>query len=130
MLNITRQNNFFFAWIDWSRAFNFRICFRKTLIPFHFEKTHTLSVAQMTVISRVKRLSSVVLCDWSSVFNFRIWLGKRKNVVKAEISNQKYVVKNSEPRLPFIENWEKSPDFGEKKTLIVSIFRLDLPFKI
>ena len=46
---ITRQNNFFFAWIDWSRAFNFRICFGKTLIAFDFDENFTQCVAQVTI---------------------------------------------------------------------------------
>ena len=73
------QKIFFLAWIDWSCAFNFRICFGKTLVAFDFdEKTHTKSVAQNYVISRVKRLSSLAFCGWSSTFNFRIWFGKWK----------------------------------------------------
>ena len=30
--------NFFLAWIDWPRAFDFKICFGKTLIAFNFDK--------------------------------------------------------------------------------------------
>ena len=44
---ITRQNNFFFALTDWSRAFNFKICFRKTSFAFHFDEKLTQSVAQV-----------------------------------------------------------------------------------
>ena len=32
------QNNFFLAWVDWSRALDFRICFGKTFIGFHFDE--------------------------------------------------------------------------------------------
>ena len=38
---------FLFAWIDWSRAFDFRICFGKTLIAFNFDEKLTQSVAQV-----------------------------------------------------------------------------------
>ena len=37
ILTITWQNNFFLAWIDWSRAFDFRICFGKTLVAFDYD---------------------------------------------------------------------------------------------
>ena len=77
----------------------------------------------------VKRLSSLALCGWSSAFNFRYDLENGRMLWKPKVLNQKYVVQNTEPPLPFFENREKKPDSG-KKTLIVSIFRLNLPFKI
>ena len=80
---ITWQNSFFFAWIDWSHAFNFRICFGKTLIASDFDKkTYTKRCTSNYVISRVKRLSSPALCGWSGAFNFRVWFGKRNVAVK------------------------------------------------
>ena len=53
----------------------------KTLIAFDFDEILTQSVVQVTVLSRVKKLSSLALCGWSGVFNFRIWFWKWKNVV-------------------------------------------------
>ena len=35
------QNNFFLAWIDWSCAFGFRVCFGKILVAFDFEEKLT-----------------------------------------------------------------------------------------
>ena len=53
--------NFLLASIDWARAFDFRIC-----------------VAQLTVISCIKILSSLTLCGWSGAFNFMVWFWWRK----------------------------------------------------
>ena len=92
-------------------------------------KTYTKRCRNNYAISRAKILSPVAHCVWSSVFNFRIWFGKRKKVMKVNILNQKYV-KNSEPPLPFFENWEKKTLILGKTTLIVSIFRLNLPFRM
>ena len=44
-------------------------------------KTYTKRCTKNYVISRVKRLSSPALCGWWEVFNFRVWLRKRKNAV-------------------------------------------------
>ena len=44
-----RQKNFSLAWIDWSRIFEIRICFEKTLIAFYFDKKLTPSVAEVTM---------------------------------------------------------------------------------
>ena len=74
---IVWPNNFFLAWIYWSRAFDFRIWFGKT---FWWE-TYTKRCANNYVTSLVKRLSSPALCGWSSAFSFKIWFGKRKNAV-------------------------------------------------
>ena len=52
---------FLLAWIDWARAFDFRIC-----------------VAQLTVISCIKILSSPTLCGWSGAFSFMVWFWWRK----------------------------------------------------
>ena len=43
------QNNFFVAWIDWSHAFDFRMCFRKTLVAFDFDEKLTQIIAQITM---------------------------------------------------------------------------------
>ena len=75
---ITWQNNFFLALIDWSRAFDFRICFGKTLIASNFDKKLTQSVAHNYVISRVKILSFPALSD---ALNFKLWFRKRENAV-------------------------------------------------
>ena len=44
----TWQNNFLLAWTDPSCAFDFRICFGKTLIAFDFDEKLTQCVAQLT----------------------------------------------------------------------------------
>ena len=59
---ITWWNNFLLAWIDWSSAFDFRICFGKTLIASDFDEKLTKRCRSNYVISRVKSLSSPVLC--------------------------------------------------------------------
>ena len=43
------QNNFFFAWIDLSCTFDFRICFGKTFVSFDFDEQLTQSIAQITM---------------------------------------------------------------------------------
>ena len=47
------QNNLFLAWINLSRAFDFRICFGKTLVAFDFDEKFTQSVAQITMLYHV-----------------------------------------------------------------------------
>ena len=49
------QNNFLLAWIDWSCAFDFRICFGKTLTASNFDKKLTQSVAQVTIQYHVSK---------------------------------------------------------------------------
>ena len=78
---ITWQNNFFVAWIDWSRTFDLRIYFWKTLIASDFDKKFTQSEAHNYVISRVKILSSPAFCGWSDAVSFTLWFGKRKNAM-------------------------------------------------
>ena len=76
---VTKQ---FVACINWLvTCIWFQTMFWKTLIAFDFDEILTQSVAQVTVISRVKILSSLALCGWSGAFNFRVWFGKRKNAV-------------------------------------------------
>ena len=77
---LSRDKSFLLSWIDWSRAFDFRICFGKTLNAFDFDE-NTKRCTSSYVISRVKRLSSPALCGCSGVFNFRVWFGKWKNDV-------------------------------------------------
>ena len=85
LFTIVWQNNFFLVWIHWSSAFNFRM-FGKNISCFRFWwKSYTKCCTCNYVISCVKRLSSPALCVWSGVFNFREWLGKRKNVVQEKI---------------------------------------------
>ena len=48
-LTVTWQYGSFFAWIDLSRASDFRIHFWKTLVPFDFTEKLTQSVAQSTI---------------------------------------------------------------------------------
>ena len=98
-------------------CFRFQNMFWKNNNSFLFWwKTYTKRCTNNYAISRAKRLSPVAHCVWSSVFNFRIWFGKRKKVVKVNILNKKYVVKNSEPPLTFFWKLRKKPWFlGKKK---------------
>ena len=109
-----------FAWIDWSRAFYFRICFGITLVFRFWWKAYTKRCTNSYLISRVKRLSSVALYGWSSAFKFRIRFKKRKSAVKTNILNQKYLVKNSEPPLPFFENRQQKPWFCQIRPWLCS----------
>ena len=59
---LSRDKSFLLSWIDWSRAFDFRICFGKTLIASDFDEKLTKRCRSNYVISRVKSLSSPVLC--------------------------------------------------------------------
>ena len=47
------QNKFFLAWIDLSRAFDFRICFGKTVVAFDIDEKLTQSVSQVTIYYHV-----------------------------------------------------------------------------
>ena len=47
--------------MNWSCAFDFRICFGKTLIAFNFDENLKPCTSNY-VVSRVKRLSSAALC--------------------------------------------------------------------
>ena len=77
--HVTKQ---FLACLNWLLTFIwFQNMFWKTLIAFDFDEILTQSVAQVTVISCVKILSSLALCGWSRSFNFRLWFWKRKNAV-------------------------------------------------
>ena len=65
--------------VTWFRLQNM---FWKRINCFRFWwKTYTKHYTSNYVISRVKILSFPALCGWSGAFNFRIWFGKRKNVV-------------------------------------------------
>ena len=109
-------------------CFRFQNMFWENICSFWFWwKAKTKRCINNYVITCVKRLSSFAC--WSSAFNFRYDLENGRMPWKPKILNQKYVVQNSDPRLPFFENREKKLDSG-KKTLIVSIFRLNLPFKM
>ena len=55
IFTITWQNYFFLALIDWSRAFDFRISFGKTLIGFDFDEKLTQSIAQVTMWYHVSK---------------------------------------------------------------------------
>ena len=60
-------------------------------------KTYTKRCTNNYVIWRIKRLSSLALCGCSSAFNFRIWFGKQKNAVKANI-----LMKNISLKIPIL----------------------------
>ena len=113
-----------FAWIDGPRAFYFRMFWNNISFFRFWWQAYTKRCTNNYLISRVKRLSSLTLCGWSGAFKFRIWFKIRKNAVKTNILNQKYLVKNSEPPLPFFENREQKTLILVKNTLTVSIFRL------
>ena len=84
-LTITWQNNFFLAWIDLSRAFDFRICSGKTFIAFDFDGKLTQNVAQITMCQIAQNTN--ISCEKTffactlRLINFRTWFGKGKNVV-------------------------------------------------
>ena len=82
---ITWQNNFFLTWFDWSRAFDFRICFEKHWLLSILMKNLHKTLHNNYVILPVKRLPSHSLCGWSGAFNFRVWHGKRNMAVKIPI---------------------------------------------
>ena len=102
-----------FTGLNWFiMCFQLQKMFWKNINSFPFWwRTYTKLCSINYVISHVKRLSLVALCDRSSVFNFRIWFEKRKNVFKTDILNQKHFVKNSELPLLFFENREKASYF-------------------
>ena len=49
LITVKWQYNFFLAWIDLSRVFDFRIYFGKILISFDFDEKLAQSVAQVTL---------------------------------------------------------------------------------
>ena len=114
-----------FAWIDWSRAFYFRMFWNNSIFFQFWWKAYTKRCTNYYLISRVKRLSSLALCGWSSAFKFSIYFKKRKNAVETNILNEKYFVKNSEPPLSIFWKSRTKNLILVKKTLIVSIFRLN-----
>ena len=73
----------FLACLNWLvTCFRFQDIFWKNMNCFWFWwKTYTKCCTSNYVISRVKRLSSPALSGWSGAFNFRVWFGKRRNVV-------------------------------------------------
>ena len=54
----------------------------------------------------------------------------RKDVTYDNISRRAARGEGGRPPLPFFENQKKCPNFGEKNALVVSILRLNLPFKM
>ena len=63
-------------------CFRFQNLFWKNINCFRFWwKSYTKYCTSNYVISRVKTFSSPALSGWSGAFNFRVWSGKRKNVV-------------------------------------------------
>ena len=83
--------NFFLAWIDLSRAFDFRIYFRKTLVAFDFDQKLTQKVAQRTMQYNLSKDFLNLHLDWSSAFNFRIWYGRPKMVVYSPLRRSSFV---------------------------------------
>ena len=70
----------FLACLNWLTIyFWYKNVFWKTLIAFDFDEKFTQSVAEATVISHAKILSSPALWGWSGAFNFRVWFWKWKN---------------------------------------------------
>ena len=97
-------SRFILAWTDWSCAFDVRICFgfEKT-IPFDFDKkTYIKRCRSNYVASRVKRLSSHVLCWLSGAFNFRVWFGEQMNAVQAKILRLKHDGENLDFRFDLL----------------------------
>ena len=68
-------------------CFWFQKRFRKSIICFRFWwKTYVKLCTNNYVISHLKDVLPA-LCDWSSVFNFRIWSGKQKNTAYLKMLN-------------------------------------------
>ena len=86
------------ACLNWLiMCFQFQNMFWEKIGCFQFWwKTYTKHCINNCVISHVKRLSLPTLGNWSCAFNFRIWFGKRTNVVEAKniknISNFDFVL--------------------------------------
>ena len=112
----------FFVCLNWLiTCFLFQNMFWNNISFFRFWwKAYTKRCTNSYLISRVKRLSSVALYGWSSAFKFRIRFKKRKSAVKTNILNQKYLVKNSEPPLPFFENRQQKPWFCQIRPWLCS----------
>ena len=78
---ITWQNNFFLAWIFWSCAFDFRICFGKTLVAFSFhEKTYTKCCTRLCNIMCWKTFFA---CTLRFEFQDMIWKMKECYISKS-----------------------------------------------
>ena len=91
---LSRDNNFFLAWIFLSSAFDFRICFGETLSCFQFwGKIYTKRCTNDNVIYRAKRLSSPALCTWS--------ISGHDLAMEKMLRKQKYWIKNMAVKIPF-----------------------------
>ena len=71
------------AWINLSRAFDFRTCFGKTLMTFDFNEKFIQSVTQITILYQVSEEPL-----W--LISFRTWLENGRMPCK-----QKYWIKNT-----------------------------------
>ena len=82
--HVTKQ---FLPWLNWLvTCFWFQNMFWKNVNCFQFWwRTYTKRCTSNCVISRVKRLSSPVLCGWSGALNFRVWFGKWNMAVEIPI---------------------------------------------
>ena len=125
-MTIAQQSNFFVC-LNWLiTRFLFQNMFWNNNSFFQFWwKAYTKRCTNNYLISWFKRLSSLALCGWSSAFKFSIYFKKRKNAVETNILNEKYFVKNSEPPLSIFWKSRTKNLILVKKTLIVSIFRLN-----
>ena len=125
-MTIAQQSNFFVC-LNWLMTrFLFQNMFWNNNSFFQFWwKAYTKRCTNNYLISCCKRLSSLALCGWSSAFKFSIYFKKRKNAVETNILNEKYFVKNSEPPLSIFWKSRTKNLILVKKTLIVSIFRLN-----
>ena len=92
------RENFLLAWIDWSRSFDFRICFGKTLITSDFDEKLTQSVAQLTMWYHVSKdflplhfvIGQVLLISGYDLENGRM------------PCKQKYYIKNIAVEIPIV----------------------------
>ena len=77
----------FLPCLNWLVTYcRFQNMFWKNINCFRFWwKTYTKRCTSNYVISRVKRLSSPVLCGWSGALNFRVWFGKWNMAVEIPI---------------------------------------------
>ena len=83
------QNNFFLAWIDWSR-------FGKKLIAFDFDENLTQSVAQVTIWYHVSKDFLPLHFAVSQVLSVSEYDLKNGRM----LCKQKYYIKNMAVRIP------------------------------
>ena len=84
------KKKLFFVWINWSRAFDFRICFGKTIVAFDFDEKFTQSVAQIPMLYTCQK--TFFACTLRLI-NLRTWLGNGRMQCKQKCSIKTMAVK-------------------------------------